>query len=76
MSYGKPVKQSSEIISLNPIFEDLIKLGGRIRHADVPKNAKHQIILAKDHPLSFLVIQNIHEENFHVEREHTLALLR
>ena len=51
-------------------------MGGRIRHADVPENTKHQVILAKDHPLSLLVIQNIHGENFHVGREHTLALLR
>ena len=51
-------------------------MGGRICHADVPENAKHQVILAKDHPLSLLVIQNIHKENFHVGREHTLALLR
>ena len=51
-------------------------MGGRIRHADVPENAKHQVILAKDHPLSLLVIQNIHEENFHVGRECTLPLSR
>ena len=76
LSNGKPVQQSSKTISLNPIFKDLIKMGGRIRHADVPENAKHQLILAKEHPLSSLVIQNIHEENFHVGREHTLALLR
>ena len=28
LSNGKPVKQSSEIISLNPIFKDLIKVVG------------------------------------------------
>ena len=75
-SNGKPVQQSSKIISLNPIFKYLIKVGGRIRHVDVPENAKHQVILAKNHPLSLLVIQNIHEENFHVRREHTLRQLR
>ena len=76
LSNEKPVQQSSKIISLNPIFKDLIKVGGRISHTDVPENAKHQVILAKDHPLSLLVIQNIHKENFHVGREHTVALLR
>ena len=76
LSNGKPVQQSSKIISLNSIFKDLIKVGGQIHHADVPENAKHQVILAKEHPLSSLVIQNIHKENFHVGREHTLALLR
>ena len=64
LSNKKPVQKNSKIISLNPVVKDLVKLGGRIRHADVPENAKHQVILAKDHPLSLLVIQNIHEEIF------------
>ena len=64
LSNKKPVQKNSKIISLNPVFKDLVKLGGRIHHADVPENAKHQVILAKDHPLSLLVIQNIHEEIF------------
>ena len=46
---------------------------GPIRHADVPENAEHQVILAKDPLLSLLVIQNIYEENFHIGRKHTLA---
>ena len=65
--------QSSKTIHLNPIFKGSIKMEGPIGHADVPENAKHQVILAKDHPLSLLVIQNIYEENFHIGRKHTLA---
>ena len=76
LSNGEPVQQSLKIISLNTTFKYIIKVGGRICHTDVPENVKHQVILVKDHPLSLLVIQNIHEEKFHVGREHTVPLLR
>ena len=73
LSNGKPLTQSSKTIHLNPIFKGSIKMEGPIRHADVPENAKHQVIFAKGHLLSLLVIQNIYEENFHIGRKHTLA---
>ena len=76
MSSGKPVKESSKIISLNPIFKDLIRMRGLICHGNVPENIKHQVIFAKYHALSLLVIHYIREEHIHVGRKHTLVLLR
>lgn len=76
MSSGKPVKESSKIISLNPIFKDLIRMGGLIRHGNVPENIKHQTVFAKYHVLSLLVIHYIREEHIHVGRKHALVLLR
>ena len=76
MSYSKPIPSNSKLIGLNPIFDKgLIKVGGRIRHANIPKESKHQIILFKGHPLTQLITRNVHEDNLHVAREHTLAII-
>ena len=53
-----------------------VKQSSEICHADLLENAKHQVILVEDRPLSSLIIQNIHEEHFHVAREQILALSR
>ena len=81
MSSSKPISSTSKLIGLNPIFDEgLIKVGGRIRHANIPKESKHQIILFKD--LNQLIIttqlitRNVYEDNLHVGREHTLAIIR
>ena len=81
MSFSKPIPSTSKLIGLNPIFDEgLIKVGGRIRHANIPKESKHQIIFFKD--LNQLIIttqlitRNVYEDNLHVGREHTLAIIR
>ena len=44
MSFSKPIPSTSKLIGLNPIFDEgLIKVGGRIRHANIRKESKHQI---------------------------------
>ena len=64
MSSSKPVPSNSKLIGLNPIFDEgLIKVGGRIRHANIPKESKHQIILFKDHPLTQLITRNVVNNN-------------
>ena len=77
MSSSKSIPSNSKLIGLNPIFDEgLIKVGERIRHANIPKESKHQIILFKGHPLTQLITRNVHEDNVHVGREHTLAIIR
>ena len=51
-------------------------MGGLICHGNVPENIKHQVIFAKYHTLSLLVIRYIREEHIHLGRKHTLVLLR
>ena len=54
----------------------MLCVGGRLKQANIPTNSKNQIILPKDHYLSRLLIKEIHKQNAHVGREHTLSLLR
>ena len=42
ISSSKPIPSNSKLIGINPIFDEgLIKVGGRIRHANIPKESKH-----------------------------------
>ena len=55
-------------------IKNLIKIGERIIHTNMPDDSKHQIILSKIHPLIELIIKNKHEDNAHIERESILAI--
>ena len=77
LSITELVPKDSKLISLHPLLiENIIRVGGRNKHANVPFNQSHQMIIHKNHPLSKLVIKHIHESNFHCSREQTLAILR
>ena len=46
-------KGRNNLENLNPIkdAEGLIRIDGRLRHADLPYNSKHPVILSKEHPI-------------------------
>ena len=67
LSLSKLLPKNSNILSLNPIFlNELILVGGRLKHADVPFNSKYQFILDKRHYICKLIIENIHRSNMHL----------
>jgi hypothetical protein len=42
------IKKSSPLSQLDPIFQDdLLLVGGRLRHAPIPECSKHPVILPK-----------------------------
>ena len=71
------VSKSSSIFDLNPFIDDkgLIRVGGRIRHAAVDGSKQHPIIIPRKHPVSILIIREVHNRA-HVGTEWTLSLLR
>ena len=49
---GGSVKRGSSIFGLDPVLVDgILVVGGRLRHASLPEDAKHQIMLPKDYML-------------------------
>ena len=71
-------KEQNSSENLNPIkdAEGLIRIDGRLRHADLPYNSKHPVILPKEHPITKLVIEAVHEKFGHGSGvEHTLSEL-
>jgi hypothetical protein len=65
---GRGIHKSSSLQKLTPFLdeEQLLRVGGRLeRFEELPRDARHSIILPAKHPLSNLVIQDAHEKNFH-----------
>ena len=73
---GKSVKRSSPIYKLSPIVKyGMICVGGRLRYSTISPYSKHQIIIPKNHPISKLIIWDIHSVG-HIGIEHVLANIR
>ena len=71
------VKKSSSVFSLDPVLIDgVLRVGGRLRCALLPQDAKHQIILPKNHHVTNLIVRHFHLLSGHAGREYVLSLLR
>ena len=76
LSANQEIKHSS-VLPLRPIlWKGLLRVGGRIKHAEVPFETKHQIILSHKHPASKLILDNIHQRNMHAGVNHLVCLSR
>ena len=76
-SLQKVVKKSSEIFKLDPVLVDgIIRVGGRLRNSEIETDAKHPVLLPKDHHLSHLIIPHCHRVSDHSGMERTLSLIR
>ena len=54
---GRQVKGHSKLSILSPVLiEGTIRVGGRIRHAPIPFDAIHPMILPRVHPVSTLIV--------------------
>jgi hypothetical protein len=64
--HSKPVR--THLKDLHPfIAEDgLLRVGGRLQHSDLPFDAKHPIILPRDHHVTMLIVQMYHLLGRHV----------
>lgn len=75
---GKNLDKKSKLFKLN-VFADsegLIRVGGRLRNANIPFNAKHQIILPKHNEVTNLIIHETHRLALHAGPRLTEAILR
>ena len=70
------IKKSSPLSKLDPIFQDdLLLVGGRLRHAPIPEYSKRPVILPKGIHVTNIIIQYYHVISGHLGREYMLALL-
>ena len=74
---GGSVQKGSSIFGLDPVLVDgILTVGGRLHHASLPEDAKHQIILPKDHHVTNLIVWHYHFASGHSGRDHLPSLLR
>ncbi|XP_028404804.1 uncharacterized protein LOC114527371 [Dendronephthya gigantea] len=73
----KYVKKSSSIYNLDPqLIDGILRVGGRLKNAPIPKESKHPIIVPKNNHISNLIVRYYHQISAHAGREHVLSLLR
>ena len=66
-----------KLIQLQPILKkDLICVGGRLKHAQIPAESKNRVIIPYDYHLTYLLSLYIHQNNYHCGREPLLPLSR
>ncbi|KAL7874304.1 hypothetical protein SRHO_G00052740 [Serrasalmus rhombeus] len=71
------VKKSSRIFRLNPQLEEgILRVGGRLSRASMPTEAKHPMIIPKNHHVADLILQDAHERLGHSGRNHVLSHVR
>ncbi|KAI8430326.1 hypothetical protein MSG28_000632 [Choristoneura fumiferana] len=70
--------KSSALRKLSPYLDSdgLLRVGGRIKHANVQFNQKHPIILPCKHHITTLIIRKLHLTLFHSGIQNTLSNLR
>ena len=60
---NSPLKIRSKLLQLSPILvNNLIKVGGRLRHSNLPQYHKHQAILPANHHVTTLIINYVGAE--------------
>ncbi|XP_018375252.1 PREDICTED: uncharacterized protein LOC108769021 [Trachymyrmex cornetzi] len=72
------VSNTSKILSLNPLLDQygVLRVGGRLKHADLDYKAKHPILLPKNHTITKLIIHNKHVKNLHAGVQATIYAVR
>jgi hypothetical protein len=71
------IKKSSSIYQLDPAVKNgLLRVGGRLRRAQISEEAKHPSILPKTHHVITLIVNYYHHVLGHSGVEHTLSLIR
>ncbi|XP_076383571.1 uncharacterized protein LOC143260874 [Megalopta genalis] len=68
----------NKLISLNPFLDDkgIIRVGGRLRNADIKYTQRYPIILPKSHPVTALITQFEHQQTLHSGIQGTLNAVR
>lgn len=61
------IKSTSNILSLKPFInkDNVRRVGGRIKNADILYDKKHPVILYNKHPLTFLILRQEHIRLLH-----------
>ena len=71
------VPNQSKLLQLNPILgKSLIKVGGHLKHTNIPNQSKYQNIFPAKHQVTSFIIQHYHETSYHFGRDQTLSLIR
>ena len=71
-------RPSKYLESLCPFLDtnNIIRVGGRLRHSDIAYDEKHPILLPPNHPLTIMILRNHHQRTHHQGRHVTVAAVK
>lgn len=75
---GNALSRTNKIAALSPFLDDrgVLRVGGRLSRADIAFDAKHQILIPNKHPITGLIIEELHEKCLHGGPKLTESILR
>ncbi|KAL0838691.1 hypothetical protein ABMA28_016761 [Loxostege sticticalis] len=75
---NKSVNNKSKLLEFNPFLDEngVLRVGGRLRHANIDQETKHPAIIPSNTRLADLLIDEAHELTFHGGARLTTAFLR
>ncbi|CAG9090548.1 unnamed protein product [Plutella xylostella] len=75
---GDEIHSKSKILSLRPYLdsENILRVGGRLKNADISSEIKHPIIIPNNSRLAELLIDHAHSATFHAGPKLTSAFIR
>lgn len=78
ISKGEQLPRSNALVRLTPFIDrdGLLRVGGRLHHANIDPETKHPLILPRNSPLTKLIIANAHEKTLHGGTQVTLGFIR
>lgn len=78
LEIGKSLPTNSNLISLCPFLDgnNVLRVGGRLKNAQLSENEKHPILLPSRHHLTKIIIRHFHEKYLHASPELLLSLIR
>lgn len=78
LANNKSIPRSSSLASLAPFIDDsgTMRVGGRLKHAAIPFDSKHQILLPPSHPYTKALLVQLHNEYYHCGAQSLLYILR
>ena len=77
LTVGSSLKKGSSLTDLQPILDEdgVLRVGGRMKYADLDRSRKHPVIVPQKHRIATLVVQQAHEIA-HLGTEWTLSVVR
>ncbi|XP_043480299.1 uncharacterized protein LOC122509997 [Leptopilina heterotoma] len=77
LSRNECLSSRSKILRLNPVMhEGILRVGGRIKRAELSYDQRHPMLLPKNDPLTESIIRDTHEQNMHAGNNATLYAVR
>ena len=74
---GRSIRNTSRLLPASPFIDrqGLLRVGGRLQHAELPYDARHPVILPRDHRVTRLIARRVHVELGHASAARTLSSL-